>query len=112
VLVLLCDRCSRGSRRVRQRSLSRGSGTSGHGVIPVVRVTSFVHTVDRFGLLVAGGAAAGGGELAEQPQQQQGFVRNAYLAGAGLAESGQQCQQIIARHQARLPRPWSDLRLE
>jgi len=33
-----CGRCSRGGRRVRQRSLSEGSGTSRHGVSPVVDV--------------------------------------------------------------------------
>jgi len=54
------------------------------------------------------------GRVAQVPEltTTAGFVRDAYLAGAGLAESGQQCQQIIARHQARLPRPWSDLRPE
>ena len=52
----------------------------------------------RFGLLVAGRTAAGGGELAEQLQQHKGLVRDAYLADAGLAEPGQQRQQLIATH--------------
>ena len=49
-----------------------------------------------FGLLVAGRAAAGRGELAEQPQQQEGFVRCPYLADAGLPEPRQLRQQVVA----------------
>jgi hypothetical protein len=69
-------------------------GGGGHGRAEVVD-----QLADGFlGLLVGGFTAAGGGELAEEPQRQEGLVRDAHLTDAGLPEADQPGQQLVASH--------------
>ena len=70
-----------------------GGGGAGYGRAEVVDQL----TDGPFCLLLAGRAATGGRELAEQPQQQERFVRYPHLADADLPEPDQPRQQLVAR---------------